>query len=78
MLKATLGVSLSTGSGYIIRRSALASIGGFPHDMAEDTSTSFRLMANGWYVTQVSEMLQYGLFPDTLWGHIKQHSRWVS
>jgi cellulose synthase/poly-beta-1,6-N-acetylglucosamine synthase-like glycosyltransferase len=59
-----LGHADCLGSGYIMRRTALASIGGFP---TESLSEAF-----------IPEAVQYGSVPDSYLGHVKQRTRWVS
>jgi cellulose synthase/poly-beta-1,6-N-acetylglucosamine synthase-like glycosyltransferase len=67
-----------TGTGYIVRRSALASINGFPtFSIAEDTACSMLLLGQGYSVTYVDEKMQCGLMPDTFVGHVKQRTRWT-
>lgn len=69
----------NTGSGWILRRQALADIGGFPTDcLVEDVCSSMLILAEGWKTSYIGEALQYGLMPDTYAGHIKQLTRWVS
>lgn len=66
-----------TGSGWIIRRSALDAIGGFPlGSLTEDILTSMLLLTKGWRVANVPEALQYGLMPETFSAQCKQHVRW--
>lgn len=67
-----------TGSGFVARRSALDSIGGFPESsMQEDFLTSLHLAANGWEtVFLVKDHVQWGLMPDTFAGWVKQRQRW--
>lgn len=77
-MKDTLGVAWCTGSGYIMRRTALDSIGGFPiGSLAEDVCTSSMLLGTGWHTAFVHEPLQYGTVPDSLASHLKQRTRWV-
>ncbi|KAF2427528.1 hypothetical protein EJ08DRAFT_615815 [Tothia fuscella] len=76
--KDAAGVAWCTGSGYIIRRSALESIGGWPlGSLAEDVCTSSMLLGAGWKTVYCHEGLQYGLVPDTWDGHLKQRTRWT-
>lgn len=72
------GVAWCTGSGYVIRREALHSIGGWPTgSLAEDVYTSSMLLGAGWRTAFVHEALQYGTVPDTFAGHLKQRTRWT-
>lgn len=77
-IKDACGVAWCTGSGYVIRRSALEDIGGWPTGtLAEDTFTSASLLGKGWQTAYVHEGLQYGTVPDTYTGHLKQRTRWT-
>ena len=77
-LKDSLGVAWCTGSGYVMRRSALDSIGGFPvGSLAEDVYTSTMFLGMGWTTAFVHEPLQFGTVPDSLSGHLKQRTRWT-
>ena len=74
-----LGDANCLGSGYIMRRTALQSIGGFPTEsLAEDVCCSATLLGEGWKTAFVPEAVQYGSVPDSYLGHIKQRTRWVS
>ncbi|KXJ86517.1 glycosyl transferase [Microdochium bolleyi] len=77
-MKDSLGVAWCTGSGYIMRRAALESIGRFPTgSLAEDVCTSSMLLGGGWNTAFVHEPLQYGTVPDSLSSHLKQRTRWT-
>lgn len=74
-----LGSGDCVGSGYLARREAINDIGGFPtYSISEDTACSSMLLGKGWSVAYIDEYLQCGEMPDTLYGHIKQRTRWVS
>ena len=76
--KDATGVAWCTGSGYLIRRSALEAIGGWPTgSLAEDVCTSSMLLGAGWKTAYVHEALQYGTVPDSFTGHLKQRTRWT-
>ena len=61
------------GSGFIVRRSALAQIDGFPtYSVTEDTACSSQLVGQGWRVAYIKQRLQCGEMPETLSGHLKQ------
>lgn len=63
-MKDSLGVAWCTGSGYIMRRAALESIGQFPTgSLAEDVCTSSMLLGDGWNTAFIHEPLQYGTVP---------------
>lgn len=72
-----LGHADCLGSGYVMRRAALNSIGGFPtQSLSEDVCCSATLLGAGWKTVFVQEPLQYGSVPESLFGHIKQRTRW--
>jgi cellulose synthase/poly-beta-1,6-N-acetylglucosamine synthase-like glycosyltransferase len=78
VIKDANGVAWCTGSGYVVRRAAIESIGGWPTgSLAEDVFTSSMLLGHGWKTAFVNEPLQYGLVPDTFTGHLKQRTRWT-
>ena len=78
-IKDACGVAWCTGSGYVIRRSALDEIGQIPTgSVAEDVLTSTLLLGMGWKTTYVHEPLQFGTVPDSYGSHIKQRTRWVN
>lgn len=68
-----------TGSGFLVRRKALDSIGGFPTEsIQDDILTSLHLRAKNWKVTFVQEDQQYGLRPATYGSFTKQWVRWMA
>ena len=70
---------MCTGTGFVVRRSALEHIGGWPlAEAAEDLMCSSTLSNAGWKIAFVGEALQHGLAPESLRGHVKQKKRWVS
>ncbi len=72
------GWAWNTGSGWVLRKTALRSIGGFPTDsLTEDVHSSLLMLMKGWKTATVAESLQWGLMPETFASHIKQRSRWV-
>ncbi|MDB5690293.1 MAG: hypothetical protein JWL91_2169, partial [Sphingomonas bacterium] len=65
------------GSGALVRRAAIDSIGGFATGTAtEDIHTSLRLHAQGWRSLFVSEQLAHGIAPVDLTEYHKQRTRW--
>ncbi|KAL8809572.1 MAG: hypothetical protein Q9200_003292 [Gallowayella weberi] len=73
-----LGAAMCTGSGYIVRRSALKDIGGWPlAECGEDFMCSAVLGNAGWNIAFVREELQSGLAPDSLRAIVKQRMRWI-
>ncbi len=64
------------GSNAVIRRSALASIGGYQAGLAEDLETSLALHSTGWRSAYVCEPLAPGLTPASFAGFAKQQLKW--
>ena len=78
-LKSCVDSSWCTGSGFVVRRSALDQLGGVPTEsINEDILTSIYLTAAGWKIAYVPEAMQWGLVPSSLAGHLKQHRRWCA
>lgn len=78
-IRETMGSTWCGGSGYIVRRTALDSIGGFPiGSLSEDSYFSNVLLGKGWKIRHVDESLQYGRVPESYKAHTTQQSRWVS
>lgn len=72
------GWAWNSGSGWVSRRDAIESIGGFPiASLTEDVFSSTLMAARGWTTAYIPEALQYGLMPDSFATHIKQYTRWV-
>jgi cellulose synthase (UDP-forming) len=65
------------GSNSLIRRSALASIGGYQPGLAEDLATSIALHAAGWRSRYVAEPLAPGLAPPDLSAWFTQQFKWA-
>ncbi len=66
-----------SGSGAVLRRSALVSVGGFARgSVTEDIFTSMRLHAAGWASVYHDEPLGYLLAPDSLEQYLTQRLRW--
>ena len=66
-----LGHAHCLGSGYIMRRTALKSVGGFPTEsLAEDVCCSATLLGAGWKTAFIPEVVQYGSVPESYLGHI--------
>ncbi|PVI00019.1 glycosyltransferase family 2 protein [Periconia macrospinosa] len=65
------------GSGYVARRSAIDSIGGFPvESLSEDVCCSATLLGAGWKTIFVECPLPYGSVLNSFVAHIKQRTRW--
>ena len=68
-----------TGSGFVVRRTALEQIGGFPEGhLLEDFLTSLLFSAAGWGTVLVPGPLQWGLAADTMASLLKQRQRWAA
>lgn len=73
------GCSQCSGSGYLMRRSALDSIGGWPlANIGEDVLCSFMLQERGWRTKYIPDQVQFGLAPESFQSYISQRIRWVS
>ncbi len=65
------------GSGALIRRAAIDSVGGFATGTAtEDIHTSLKLHAKGWRSLFVNEHLAHGIAPINMMEYHKQRTRW--
>ncbi|CAG8886061.1 unnamed protein product [Penicillium egyptiacum] len=72
-----LGHALDAGSGAVFRRDAIFDAGGYPtYSFSEDWQLSLILRGLGKRTMQVQEVLQFGLVPTSLAGHLKQRNRW--
>ncbi|OQE06832.1 hypothetical protein PENVUL_c016G03681 [Penicillium vulpinum] len=72
-----LGHALDAGSGAVFRRDAILDAGGYPtYSFSEDWQLSLILRGLGKRTMQVQEVLQFGLVPTSLAGHLKQRNRW--
>ncbi|KAL8743197.1 MAG: hypothetical protein Q9190_004432, partial [Brigantiaea leucoxantha] len=73
-----LGACMCTGSGYVVRRSALNVIGGWPlAESGEDYMCSALLGDAGWGIAFERQKLQLGLAPSSLRALLKQRMRWT-
>ncbi|KAJ5383168.1 hypothetical protein N7517_001079 [Penicillium concentricum] len=72
-----LGHALDAGSGAVFRRDAILDAGGYPtYSFSEDWQLSLILRGMEKRTMQVQEVLQFGLVPTSLAGHLKQRNRW--
>ena len=70
---------MATGSGFVVRRSALTTVNGFSNlTSTEDIMLSCALHHAGYHVLVLPEVLQYGLAPPSVKGYAFQQSRWAS
>jgi cellulose synthase (UDP-forming) len=66
------------GSAFIVRRSALQSVGGFnTESIAEDYFTGACLSAKGYDLVYLNEKLSAGLAPETMADYATQRARWA-
>ncbi|GAA4331498.1 glycosyltransferase [Pigmentiphaga soli] len=65
------------GTSFVVRRDALARIGGFPTGtVTEDIHLTYRLMPHGYVTRWLNERLSVGLSAEGLPEYISQRSRW--
>ena len=65
------------GSGWVIRRSLLEELGGFPQQsICEDLEISYVLKGRGQRTLFLNEALAWGLAPESVAEYIKQRVRW--
>ena len=70
--------SFYCGSGAVLRRSALAAIGGFPTStVTEDLHTTMLLHSRGYRSVYVDKNLSAGLAPESYEGYLTQRRRWA-
>jgi cellulose synthase/poly-beta-1,6-N-acetylglucosamine synthase-like glycosyltransferase len=66
------------GTMCLIRRTALASAGGWSSDtICEDTDLGLAILEQGWQAHYTSRRYGYGLLPDTFEAFKKQRHRWA-
>jgi cellulose synthase/poly-beta-1,6-N-acetylglucosamine synthase-like glycosyltransferase len=77
-LRDRFGCSQCCGSGFVMRRAALDSIGGWPLcNVNEDVVCSFTLLGTGWRTAHVNEKLQSGVVAGSFHAYVAQRMRWV-
>ena len=73
-----LGAVFCCGTNMVIRRAAIAAVGGFREDsITEDAATSLDLHEHGWTSRYVGERLADGLAPEDLGAYVSQQRRWA-
>lgn len=73
-----LDASQCSGSGYVMRRQAIESIGGWPlANIGEDILCSHMLQVQGWKTRYIPDQLRFGLAPDSFHALVNQRIRWV-
>lgn len=73
-----LGAVFCCGTNMVLRRAAIAEIGGFREDsVVEDAATSLDLHERGWRSRYVPERLADGLAPEDMSAYLSQQDRWA-
>ncbi|MBW4645387.1 MAG: glycosyltransferase [Goleter apudmare HA4340-LM2] len=76
-LRDAIGGALCAGTSFIVRRSALAEVGGFvTESLSEDYFTGIRLSAQGYQIIYLNEKLSAGLAAENIATHVVQRLRW--
>ena len=66
------------GTMCLIRRTALASAGGWSSDtIVEDSDLGLLVLEHGWQIHYTNRRYGHGLLPDTFDAYKKQHHRWA-
>lgn len=66
------------GTNVLIRREALASVGGFDEScVTEDIATSFKMHLDGWKSLYYNKISAFGKGPEDLDAYFKQQFRWA-
>ena len=73
----SIGGATLMGSNALIRRSALASVGGYQPGLAEDLASSIALHAAKWESAYVAEPLAPGLAPPSFEAWFVQQLKWA-
>jgi len=72
------GGVVCAGTSFVMRRTALASVGGFVTDaVSEDFFTGIRLAAKGYRLIYLNEKLSAGLAAENISSHAIQRIRWA-
>ncbi len=71
------GSVVCCGTSFVVRRSALDSVGGFVTDsLSEDYFTGIRLSAKGYNLIYLNEQLSAGLAAENIGAYVTQRLRW--
>ncbi|KAF2206611.1 glycosyltransferase family 2 protein [Cercospora zeae-maydis SCOH1-5] len=74
-----IGCSMCHGSGYVMRREALESIGGWPLvNIGEDILCSYLLNQGGWQTAFIKDELQFGVTCESFHAYVSQRMRWTA
>ncbi len=69
---------ICSGTSFVVRRSALQTVGGFVTDsVCEDYFTGIRLSATGYRLVYLDEKLSAGLAAENIEAHLTQRLRWA-
>lgn len=75
--KQRLNSAFLCGTNMVLRRTALAEVGGISRSITEDFQTSIFLHARGWKSVYVPRVLAEGLAPEDFLSYTKQQFRWA-
>ncbi len=76
--KDTLGAMICCGTNFLVRRSALDEVGGFPTEgLIEDVELSIKLQEAQWKIVYINEVLARGLGPEDMSAYVSQQLRWA-
>lgn len=71
------GNAFCVGTGFVVRRAALAALGGFASgSLSEDLQLSYALLGKGYRTVFLNEPLSDGLSPESVPEYVKQRVRW--
>jgi cellulose synthase (UDP-forming) len=75
--KDAVGCAFCVGTSFVVRRSLLNDMGGFPHEaLSEDMLLTYRLMERGYVTRWLNEKLSVGLSAEGIPEYITQRTRW--
>ncbi len=75
--KDAAGCAFCVGTSFVVRRSLLNEMGGFPHEaLSEDMLLTYRLMERGYVTRWLNEKLSVGLSAEGIPEYITQRTRW--
>ncbi|WP_457302274.1 glycosyltransferase family 2 protein, partial [Phyllobacterium sp. P5_D12] len=75
--KDAVGCAFCVGTSFVVRRSALNEMDGFPHEaLSEDMLLTYRLMERGYVTRWLNEKLSVGLSAEGIPEYITQRTRW--
>lgn len=75
--KDAAGCAFCVGTSFVVRRSAVNDLGGFPSEaLSEDMLLTYRLMEQGYVTRWLNEKLSVGLSAEGIPEYITQRTRW--